>query len=110
MNRILQDKNKINQKILFRPVHPVQFFFMAIWKVKRPLDSADASLGVTGPTAVIQTGATNAVRSGTEESQENKTLIKFFLDRMKRILQDKIKIKSIKKFCSILFILSKILF
>ncbi len=44
----------------------------------RPLDSADASLGVTGPTAVIPTGATNAVRSGTEESQENIMLLVVF--------------------------------
>ncbi len=40
----------------------------------RPLDSAGAPLGVTGELAVIPTGATNAVRSGTEESLENITL------------------------------------
>ncbi len=33
-----------------------------------------APLGVTGCTAVIPTGATNAVRSGMEESQENTIL------------------------------------
>ena len=37
----------------------------------RPLDSAVAPLGVTEQLAVIPTGATNAVRSGTEESQEH---------------------------------------
>ena len=37
----------------------------------RPLDSAIAPLGVTGQPAVIPTGSTNAVRSGTEESQED---------------------------------------
>jgi len=37
----------------------------------RFLDSAGAPLGVTGQPAVIPTGATNAVRSGMEESQEN---------------------------------------
>ena len=45
----------------------------------RPLDSAIAPLGVTRHPAVIPTGATNVVRSGMEESLENKTLIKFFL-------------------------------
>ncbi len=40
----------------------------------RSLDSAGAPLGVTGQSAVIPTGATNAVRSGTEESLENVTL------------------------------------
>ena len=38
---------------------------------RRPLDSAIASLGVIRHPAVIPTEATNAVRSGTEESQEN---------------------------------------
>ncbi len=41
---------------------------------RRPLDSAIAPLGVTGQPVVIPTGATNAVRSGTEESQEETIL------------------------------------
>ena len=40
----------------------------------RFLDSAGAPLGVTGQPAVIPTGATNEVRSGTEESLEHITL------------------------------------
>ncbi len=40
----------------------------------RPLDSAGAPLGVTRQFAVIPTGATNSVRSGTEESLENTIL------------------------------------
>ncbi len=55
----------------------------------RPLDSADAPLGVTRCAVVIPTGATNEVRSGTEESLENVTLSiqVVFLDRMNRILR-----------------------
>ncbi len=41
----------------------------------RFLDSAGAPLGVTGQPAVIPTGATNAVRSGIEESLENINLL-----------------------------------
>jgi len=50
----------------------------------RPLDSADAPLGVTQQHAVIPTGATNAVRSGTEESQ--KIIILFILYILSKIL------------------------
>ena len=56
----------------------------------RPLDSAGAPLGVTRQFAVIPTGATNGVRSGTEESQENTILfipLEFFFDRMNRIFR-----------------------
>ena len=44
----------------------------------RPLDSAGAPLGVTQKPAVIPTEATNAVRSGMEESQENIMLLVVF--------------------------------
>ena len=43
----------------------------------RPLDSADASLGVTGQPVVIPTGATNGVRSGMEESRKNGPIFSF---------------------------------
>ena len=55
----------------------------------RPLDSANAPLGVTGPIVVIPTGATNGVRSGMEESLE-KIIMSIqldFLDRMNRIFR-----------------------
>ncbi len=60
------------------------------WRnLKRPLDSADASLGVTEQLTVLPTGATNEVRSGMEESLENIDLsIQLdFLDKIDRIFR-----------------------
>jgi len=50
-----------------------------------------APLGVTGQSAVIPTGATNGVRGGTEESQENIDLFiqLDFLDRMNMMFRMK---------------------